>query len=73
MIKRLMTDHPASVGETYLEHMRASLGVAAQLAAAAAGCVVHAVVPGWCTRTGSTAVLRLYAEIYPRRFDQPTL
>lgn len=73
MIRRLMIDHPASVGESYFEHMRASLTVAARLAAAAAGCVVHAIVPGWCTTAGSNAILKLHSEIYPRRFDQPTL
>ena len=73
MIHRLILDHPRSVGESYFEHMRASLSVAGRLAAAAAGCVVHAVVPGWCTTTGSSAILRLHAEIMPRRFDQPTL
>ena len=73
MIQRLLTQHPRSVGEGYFEHMRASLRVAGQLAAAAAGCVVHAVVPGLCTTTGSSAILKLHAEIYPRRFDQPTL
>ena len=73
MIQRLILDHPRSVGESYFEHMRASLTVAARLAAAAAGCVVHAVVPGLCRTTGSNAILKLHAEVMPRRFDQPTL
>ncbi len=73
MIHRLLLDHPRSVGETYFAHLRASLTTAGRLALAAAACVVHAVVPGVCTTTGSTAILRLHAEIYPRRFDQPTL
>ena len=73
MIQRLLIDHPHSVGETYFEHMRASFTVAGRLAAAAVGCVVHAIVPGLCTTTGSTAILKLHGEIYPRRFDQPTL
>ncbi|MGI4879105.1 MAG: DUF6356 family protein [Janthinobacterium lividum] len=73
MIQRLMIDHPRSVGESYFEHMRASLKVAGKLAAAAGGCIVHAIVPGLCTKTGSNAILKLHAEIYPRRFDQPTL
>ncbi len=73
MIKRLFIEHPRSVGEGYFEHMRASLTVGARLLAAAGGCIVHAIVPGWCTTTGSTAILKLHSEIYPRRFDQPTL
>ncbi len=73
MIQRLFVDHPRSVGEGYFAHMCASLAVGGRLLAAAAGCVVHAIVPGWCTTTGSTAILKLHGEIYPRRFDQPTL
>jgi len=73
MIRRLLLDHPASVGESYFEHMRASLGTAGKLARAAGACVVHAVVPGLCKTTGSTAIMRLHAEVIPRRFDQPTL
>ncbi len=73
MIGRLLLDHPHAVGETYFEHMRASLTTAARLARAAAACIVHAFVPALCTTTGSTAILQLHGEIYPRRFDQPTL
>lgn len=73
MIRRLLLDHPHTVGETYFEHMRASLTTAARLGVAAGACVVHAVVPGLCTTTGSSAILKLHGEIYPRRFDQPTL
>lgn len=73
MIRRLLLDHPRTVGESYFAHMRASLATAARLAVAAGACVVHALVPGWCTTTGSSAILKLHSEVYPRRFDQPTL
>lgn len=73
MLTRLFLAHPASVGEGYFEHLRSSLGTAAKLAAASAACVVHAIVPAWCKTTGSTAILKLHAEVMPRRFDQPTL
>ncbi len=73
MIQRLLLDHPRTVGESYFAHMRASLTTAARLGVAAGACVVHAVVPGLCTTTGSSAILKLHGEIYPRRFDQPTL
>jgi len=72
MFARLFLDHPRAVRETYFEHMAASLGVAARLGSAAAKCVVHALVPGLCKTAGSDAILKLHAEIAPRRFDQPT-
>ena len=73
MFARLFIDHPRSVGEGYLEHLLASLATARKLAIASGACVVHAVVPGLCKTTGSTAILELHAEVMPRRFDQPTL
>lgn len=73
MLARLFVDHPRAVGEGYFEHMRASLSVAARLAAAAGASFVHALVPGLCTTRASTAILKLHAEVAPRRFDQPTL
>ena len=72
MFARLFVDHPKAVGESYFEHMAASLTVAGRLAAAASKCVVHAAVPGLCKTAGSDAILQLYREISPRRFDQPT-
>ena len=72
MFARLFLSHPAAVGESYFEHMAASLTVAGRLAAAALKCVVHAVVPGLCKTAGSDAILKLHAEVSPRRFDQPT-
>ncbi len=72
MLQRLFIEHPRTVGESYFEHMAASLGVATRLGAAAAKCVVHAIVPGLCKTAGSDAILKLHAEVSPRRFDQPT-
>ncbi len=72
MFARLFIDHPRAVGESYFEHLAASLGVAGRLASAALKCLVHAVVPGLCKTAGSDAILKLHAEVAPRRFDQPT-
>jgi hypothetical protein len=72
MFARLFVDHPRAVNESYLEHMAASLGVASRLGSAALKCVVHAFVPGLCKTAGSDAILKLHAEVAPRRFDQPT-
>ena len=74
MVRTLFIDHPASVGESYVEHLFASLGTAAKLAAAAGACVVHAVVPALCKNTGSTAIMRLHAGVLAQRgYDQPML
>ncbi len=72
MFSRLFIDHPKTVGESYFEHMAASMTVAGRLALASSKCVVHAFVPGLCKTAGSDAILKLHSEVLPRRFDQPT-
>ena len=73
MFARLFIDHPRTVNESYFEHMGASLTVARRLTAAATKCLVHALVPGLCKTAGSDAIMKLYRDVSPRRFDQPTL
>lgn len=63
MIRRLFLDHPASVHETYGEHMRIAGGFGAQLLLGALGCFLHALVPAVFTRIGSGTVMRLHARL----------
>src|SRR3954468_3973444 len=65
-IKGLFTSHPASVGETYGEHMRVALSFAGPLAKAASGELVHGFLPFLFTTTASLTVKRLYARMTRR-------
>ena len=56
----LFTRHPASVDETYLEHLFFALGFAGCLFAAAAAALVHAILPFLFEKTASKIVERLY-------------
>jgi len=67
MAKLSFTDHPGSVGETYLEHMGMALSFAGALALAAAACLLHAFLPFACERTGSRAVETLYRRMVTHR------
>ena len=60
------TDHPASVGETYAEHMAVALGYGARLLGAGCAAVVHAIVPALFQTTASDAVRAMHAEIEDR-------
>lgn len=62
-LRRHFTDHPAAVGETYLEHLRVASGFARTLAKATVACTVHAVVPSLCEKTASTAIKDLHARM----------
>jgi hypothetical protein len=58
-VARLFFQHPASVGETYREHMRVALGFAGPLAKAALAAGVHAFLPFLFTTTASRTVKQL--------------
>jgi hypothetical protein len=64
---RLFLQHPRSVGESYLEHQRHALGFGFSLLFASLACFVHAIVPGLCVRTGSTAIARLHSRMVTNR------
>lgn len=60
------TAHPASVNETYWQHMRFALGFALSLFAAAGAALIHALLPGFFEKTASRIVTRLYGRIHNR-------
>ncbi|MDP5084478.1 MAG: DUF6356 family protein [Yoonia sp.] len=62
----LFLDHPATVNETYFQHMRFAFSFAFWLAAAALAALVHAVVPALCETTASRILKRLHARIESR-------
>ena len=64
LVQRWFTDHPDTVNETYLEHLRAALGFAGTFAMCAACCLVHAVVPGLCTTSASRRLDALQQRIH---------
>ena len=59
-------DHPASVGETYPEHMAFALRFGARLFCAGAAAFVHALVPALFETTASDTVRAMHAEIEGR-------
>jgi len=70
MIKRLFLEHPASVGETYFEHMGVSASFGAAMFRGALACFVHALLPNLCTRTGSTVVAQLHHRMVTHRHEE---
>ena len=69
-LRELFTRHPASVGETYGEHMGVALSFAGPLALAAMAALVHAFLP-WCfERTASGIVTRLHDRMVTNRTRQ---
>ena len=67
LIGRLFTDHPKSVGETYLEHLGFAVDVAGTLFLAGAAAFTHTLVPALCQTTASRHIARLSSRVSPRQ------
>ena len=65
-LKRLFTEHPDAVGESYVEHLKVALSFAGPLSLAAAAALVHAFLPFLCVTTASATVRRLHARMVNR-------
>lgn len=66
MITKIFTDHPTSVGETYVQHMMFAAKFSATLLVAASAALVHAIIPCLCEKTASRMVANLYAKTHNR-------
>lgn len=69
---RSFIDHPASVNETYLQHLWFALRFASRLFAAAAAALVHALVPALFETTASRLITSMHADIESRHADETT-
>jgi hypothetical protein len=78
-LRRWFTEHPASVGESYLEHLRTAFGFSSRMLVGSLACFVHALLPFAFTRTGSKCIDELHARMVTQRTairphtDQQTL
>jgi hypothetical protein len=61
------TDHPASVGETYGEHLAAASGFGLGMIFGGLACLVHGLLPFLFVRTGSSTIARLHERMVVNR------
>lgn len=67
MLKRLFTEHPADAGETYFEHFCTATYFAVRMFFGAIACLIHAIFPFICVRTGSGTVSHLHDVMVTNR------
>ncbi|NJM50025.1 MAG: hypothetical protein HC843_03375 [Sphingomonadales bacterium] len=67
MFKRLFTDHPASVDESYFEHFRFAVKFGLRMMGGGIGAMVHALIPGLCQSTGSNTIRTLNDSVARHR------
>jgi hypothetical protein len=61
------TEHPASVGESYWQHLRRAIGFGARMVGGGCACLVHAFLPFLFVRTGSTCIQELHERMVLQR------
>jgi hypothetical protein len=66
-MKVSFTEHPASVGESYTTHFRHAAGFSFSMLRGGLACMVHAVFPFLCTKTGSGIVAQLNTRMITNR------
>lgn len=67
MFRRLFLDHPASVGETYVEHFGVAGHFGWRLTRGGLGCMAHAVLPFAFKTAGSDTVRELHDQLVAKR------
>ena len=66
MFARVFMDHPASVDETYFQHMRFAATFALKLFAAAGAATVHAIIPCLFEKTASRLINDMHHRMHNR-------
>ena len=66
-MKALFTEHPASVGETYGEHLGQATGFGLRMIGGGLACLVHGLLPFLFETTGSRIVQSLHRRMVTHR------
>ena len=69
-MNKFFTEHPASVGETYWQHLAVALSFARALFGAAFAALVHAFFPAWFEKSASLKITCLHDRMVSNRLNQ---
>ncbi|RDI42580.1 DUF6356 family protein [Aquicella lusitana] len=72
-MKNIFTDHPKSIGESYLQHFKFAFLFGMNMLIAGVACLVHAIFPFLFQKTGSNILLKMtrhFVERMPRTEDR---
>jgi len=70
-IKRIFTEHPSTVGESYGEHLVTAAGFGTRMLIAGSACMIHALLPFLFEKTGSRAIAELNIRMVTGRRNSP--
>lgn len=61
------TEHPATVGESYSQHMRSAFSFSFEMICGGLACFLHGIFPFLFTTTGSSTIRRLHERMVQNR------
>ena len=64
---RRFTDHPATVNETYLQHMAMAFGFGGRMLLGSLACFLHGLFPWLCLTRGSDTIRALHHRMVTHR------
>ncbi len=70
MLRSLFTAHPASVEETYAEHLGVAFGFSLGMFLGSLACLVHGFLPFLFLKTGSETIAELHERMLTHRRRQ---
>lgn len=68
---KLFTEHPASVGETYGEHLVMASGFGIRMVLGGMACLIHGLLPFLFVKTGSAQIAGLHETMVANRRRKP--
>ncbi len=67
MLRKLFTEHPNSVEETYAEHLGMAFSFAGRMFLGAIACFIHGLLPFLFVKTGSATIDELHDRMAVNR------
>jgi hypothetical protein len=71
VVSKLFQEHPASVGESYFEHMLTAFAFGARMLFGGCASIIHSLLPCAFVRTGSAQIRYLHQRMIVARGRQP--
>jgi len=68
---KLFTEHPASVGESYGEHLVMASGFGLRMVLGGIACLIHGLLPFLFVKTGSAQIAHLHGTMVANRRRKP--
>jgi hypothetical protein len=63
---RIFTEHPRSIGETYLQHLSFALRTGLKMTIGGIACMIHGIFPFLFQKTGSQMLEKLHGDFTKR-------